>query len=274
MTIVIYTSKYYQVLDSFPTESEAVVNGIKNVLAEKIRKNQRKSIGPRAVDPKATMPLTKIRSVLNIQNDKVGGLNKMETLSESEESKKWTKELEEDSQSRRLWDYLLCIILMYNIVLIPLRLALDIHPVYFAIDYTFDIVLFVDVFMKATMFRRKAGGRHLVETDQIRAAYISDELQWDLPARFPYELFIIFLVGYPENKLWWFLKILRIPKLLLSFFGGVWLNQVDALMSDLKVSFVTWRLFQVLCACVLVGHYLGCGLYLFSKVSIVQVPQC
>ncbi|CAE7853669.1 unnamed protein product, partial [Symbiodinium microadriaticum] len=148
----------------------------------------------------------------------------------------WRKHLEEGSKFRRLWDVFLFVILMYNMIMIPLRLALDIPGVFFAIDYILDFFLLVDAYMKANMFRRSMGGRHLVEAEQIREAYIKEDVKIDLPARFPYEFFVIFVLGAPAREICDLLKMLRIPKLLLVIRGGHLLNEAEALLAELKVN--------------------------------------
>ena len=237
------------------------------MLADKIRRNQSKSNGQD--DPKSSMPFSRIASVLNIQKRKLSS-SKLECISEREKESplSWRKHLDEGSKFRRLWNTVLFAILMYNMIMIPLRLALDISGMFFIIDFSLDIVLLVDAYLKANMFRRSVGGRNLVEAGQLRAAYLKNDLKFDLPARFPYEFFVIFIIGQPAHAVWDLLKMLRIPKLLLLINGGHLLNEAELLLAELKVSFVTVRLVQVLVACVLIGHYLGCGLYLFLKVIL------
>ena len=270
-TYVLSKEDFQKVLEAFPGEGELVVDGIEKVLAEKKRMNE-EIMKKKASAPAATSASShseeKMADGEGGSSSSTDDANKEKpAASVGNDKYDWHKELEEGSRSRRLWDSFLFFILLYNLVMIPFRVALNIYPPLYALDFTFDLLLIFDSYLNWTWFRRNTGGKPIKDPIRIRAAYYRDGMTQDLLARFPWDLIALCFIGARHRRLMKVMSWLRVPKLLLAMKGINQMSALESLLEETNLTFVSLRIFQVLCACLLVGHWLACGLYLFSRVS-------
>ena len=229
-------------MEAFPGEGEIVVAGIEKVLEQKRRMNEETA--------KKRMQMTPSQ-ILEEKKEREENTCKITDLKSSRESSfsrvhSWRKELEPGSRSRRLWDSFLFLILLYNLFMVPFRIALNIWPSLYALDYSFDVVLLLDSYLNWTVFRRSIGGKHITDAEGLRSAYYRDGFKHDILARFPYDLFALVLFGRDMHLVLKVMSYLRIPKILLILKGMEWLLHLESILEELKLAFVPMRLLQVL----------------------------
>jgi CRP-like cAMP-binding protein len=243
-TYVLNKEDFQKVLEAFPGEGEIVVEGIEAVLAEKKRKNEEMNRLrlERADSSAKTEEKNDDQSNSPVQK-------KPEPLLLDPEKEKhkfnWRKELETDSRSRRMWDSVLFFILMYNLVMVPFRIALSVYPPLYGLDFAFDLMLMLDSYLHCTWFRLSVGGKHVSDPERIRAAYMKNHFKQDFIARFPWDLIILFFLGQATNQILFIMPYLRIPKLVLMLKGVQQLGSMESLLEETNMTFVSMRMLQV-----------------------------
>ena len=110
------------------------------------------------------------------------------------------------------------------------------------------------------------GGKKVKFRHNIWKHYKTSELKHDLLARFPYDLLALgFITDATPLSPIFVLAFLRLPKMFLLFRGGTFLSAAEEVLEQARISFFALRMLQVLVSCLMVGHCLGCGLYVFQK---------
>jgi CRP-like cAMP-binding protein len=250
-TYVLKKTDFENVVDVFPEDGEIVKTKINDLLNARSLEN--KKVEGKKCRRSMIATFVRMESIHSLDTTDL-------TL--------WNTFLEEFSYIHKLWECLLLFILLYNLFMIPLRLAFtkDSFASYYVIDYSFDIVLWVDMYLNANKFRRIIGGKKVnIQHDIWRNYKVSGELKYDLLARFPYDLLALAFIGdtLPFTP-WFVLAFLRLPKMFLLFKGAVFMSAAEYVIEKAKISFFALRMLQVLVSCLMVGHFLGCGLYILQ----------
>lgn len=248
-TYVLNKEDFQKVLEAFPGEGELVVEGIEAVLDEKRRKNEEMTRLRREQAPSSKAEeKTEEKPESGNQNDSPLQPKDKPVAQDGEKEKKafnWRKELETGSRSRRIWDSFLFLILMYNLVMIPFRIALEVYPPLYGLDFAFDVVLLLDSYMHSTWFRLSVGGKHIADPRRIKDAYMKNDFKQDLLARFPWDIFILFFMGQSARQISFIMPYLRIPKLILLLKGVQQLASLESLLEETNLTFVSMRMLQV-----------------------------
>jgi CRP-like cAMP-binding protein len=174
------------------------------------------------------------------------------------------------SVERKIWDSVLFLILIYNLFMIPLRIALDLEPWGYAVDYFFDLILIYDSYLHAFSFCRIIRGKQVFDRDQLRLFYMQNSFKEDFFARFPFEILLVFFrIFLTSSECIKILCYFRVTKLFLVIRGTDLVAQAEsALEQFLDLKYMAIRLLEVFIAMVFIGHWLGCGLFMFSKVHL------
>jgi len=291
-TYVLKKEDFEKVVDAFPGDSTLVIDLINEVLDAKAMKNAelaRQNSKSNLISNFKRMDsgLDVSRNTFTPDKNIVGGMETALTgdtpnYKPPDSSGKmkaqrlgysftWANFIEEGSYARRSWECFLLLIVLYNVIMIPLRIAIEdgnMNPLMYIVDYIFDLVLLFDMFLKAKYVQRVVHGKKVTNSENIWENYKIFELRNDLIARFPYDLVALAFWGNSVNTPIFVLSFLRIPKVYLMLKGLDFMTSAESVLEEAKISFFVWRLLQVLFCCLLVGHWLGCGLYVFSKVHL------
>ena len=250
-TYVLKKTDFENVVDVFPEDGEIAKKEILDLLNLHNEENKR-------------LDTRKSRRSMMANFSRLPSIQSLDTSGLS----LWHAFLEEFSYINKLWQCLLLFILLYNIFMIPLRLAFnkDSFVLLYAVDYVFDVLLWIDSYLKANLFRRIVGGKKLTNKFEIWRNYKATDLKYDALARFPYDILAVFFLAdtTAESPLF-ILAFLRLPRMFLLLKGSDFLSAAEYVIEKAKISFFGLRMLQVLVSCLLVGHCLGCGLYVFQK---------
>jgi len=250
-TYVLRKVDFENVVDVFPEDGEIVIDKINELLSA--RQLQNKQLEHKRSRRSLVSTFQRLESI--------------RTLDTSDLSF-WNTFLEEHSYVHKLWLCFLLFILLYNLFMIPLRLAFtkDSFAIYYAMDYFLDFILLVDMYLNAYKFRRIVGGKKISLPYNIWKNYRASAFKYDLLARFPYDIFALaFTTDATTLSPWFVLAFLRMPKMFLLIRGSVFMEAAEYVIEKARISFFGLRMLQVLVSCLMVGHCLGCGLYVFQK---------
>ena len=107
-----------------------------------------------------------------------------------------------ESFTRRLWNILVLFCIIYNLVLIPLRLAVWSDPWTYAVDYILDIFLLVDVYLNLYVFGYIDEGKLFEQPDDIAARFRnSPEFWYTIVAATPIDLIVIIVALWVPSLL-------------------------------------------------------------------------
>jgi CRP-like cAMP-binding protein len=151
----------------------------------------------------------------------------------------------EENYAKQLMVSLVLIATLYNIFMIPLRIALPVPPIVYVADYLLDIVLLLDMFLNWTVWPVISAGRMLNNPGEIRKRYVRENLKVDVIARFPFDIFALFALSSSPDDALFALAILRIPKILLVLNAVPLMTHFEATMSRLKIPFFYVRIVEV-----------------------------
>ena len=286
-TYVLRKEDFEKVVDAFPVDAGLVVDMINDVLDAKAKRNAelaRKNSSSNKLDSfkridsgedleKATATQSKIE-VGGMETALTGDTPQFKPDSVNNPTPKlgaaltWPNFIEEGSYARRSWESFLLIIVLYNIVMVPLRISIengDLNPLLYVLDYTFDVILFIDSALRAMFVQRVVHGKKVTDMNTIWENYKKFDLLNDLLARCPYDIIALAFIGNCCYSPIFVLSFLRIPRVLLVWKGWDYIAAAESVLEEAKISFFVLRMLQVLLYCLIVGHWLGCGLYVFSK---------
>jgi CRP-like cAMP-binding protein len=289
-TYVLKKEDFEKVVDAFPGDSGLVIDLINEVLDAKAKKNALlarqnstsnqisnfKKMDSEVVDDDLEKnTATKSKVQLGGMETALTGHTPQFKPSHSDKKKKrwgdsftWILFIEEGSYARRCWEAFLQVIVLYNLIMVPLRIAIengDLSPYFYVWDYLFDLILLIDMALKALCVERVIHGKKVMDTENIWENYKKFELTNDLLARLPYDLIALAFIGNATITPLFVLSFLRIPKMFLVLKGLDYMAAAESVLEEARISFFALRMLQVLFYCLLVGHWLGCGLYVFSK---------
>ena len=141
-TYVLKKTDFENVVDVFPEDGKIVKTKINDLLAARDKQN-------------------KLFDVKKSRRSMVATFVRMESIHSLDTSDLtlWDTFLEEYSYPHKLWRCFLLFIVLYNLFMIPLRLAFtkDSFVLYYIMDYSFDIILWIDMYLNAYKFRRIIG---------------------------------------------------------------------------------------------------------------------
>lgn len=299
-TYVLQKEDFEKAVDAFPGDSSIVVDCINEILDAKARKNaiiaskiqarENSSSSLRKQDTEdsfrmrgdtpadrmssgssSTMLIARMETTMVGDTPMYKPSQSVDTHERWGYSFTWKNFIEDGSYARRCWESFLLLVVLYNMVMIPFRIAIEngeISPYLYILDYFFDAVLLVDSYLKAMWVQRVVHGRKVINRDDIWTNYKIYELKNDFATRFPWDLIALAFMGNSTYTPYFVLSFLRLPKVLLMMNGLDYIGAAESVLEELQISFFALRMLQVLLYCLLVGHWLGCGLYLFSKKNL------
>ena len=170
-----------------------------------------------------------------------------------------------DSLFRYCWDILILICYSYNAWAIPFRLAFLTHPLYYIVDWVFDVVLMVDSFLNYREFALVIEGDLITKRGTIKRHYIKTRLKADVLSSLPLDVLVYLIVGQQHADVALILAFLRLPKL--SRLGRLpqVLHDIYRNLEDTSLSLAPIRLTEFLFGVILVAHWAACGFFALAR---------
>lgn len=159
------------------------------------------------------------------------------------------------SRGWQAWQLLICVVVLYNIAAVPLRIAFaprSTHAAYLLFDYLGDALLWADVFLRFRLaFVRD--GVLVTERREIAAQYRSSgQLAWDLVCVAPLDFIMLATGMEPALRLGRCLKLLNV-----HVYVSDLINQASSYATALKLA----RMMLAFCV---IAHLLACMYFLFA----------
>jgi hypothetical protein len=168
-----------------------------------------------------------------------------------------------DSVLRKLWDVVMGFILLYYAFMIPLRIALNLDPNIYFLDYALDLMFLADCYFHWTVFKTYSGGELVKATHEIREIYVGSRMKMDLVASFPYDIFALCFLGQPAMVL--ARAILRLPKIVRLPQIFILIKRLGSVFNNVINDFSLLPFLDLILAIFLIGHWVACGFFLFSS---------
>lgn len=181
------------------------------------------------------------------------------------------KRWEPASPFRNYWNVIMLFITIYNLILIPFRLAFEYVSYLVIIDYTMDILLAVDFYLKSYKFSFLYEGIVHTQSDKIKEHYKKDKLRYyaDVFSCIPFDILAVISInsGAVSTTL---IPLLRIPKLFRTIHIVGLIDNLNQGVQQLHIikDISVMKLFELLGGVILVAHWAGCFFYLTSWVGM------
>ncbi len=173
----------------------------------------------------------------------------------------------------QFWFGLILTIILYNIIVLPFRIAFmenhEIHTMWLVLDYATDFVLIIDVIIRAALLAYYDDDHLMVSRSEIWNYYSnSGKIKYHMIAIFPMELLLPFL---PWNlcPLWdlQVFSLFRLNKLFRIFEMGYLINRVEA--SLMKIGFRVprngIRVGKLLAVIMMSAHFVACIFFMLAN---------
>jgi hypothetical protein len=171
------------------------------------------------------------------------------------------------SKRRQLWGLVCFLIIMYNSLAIPWRIAFRSSPETYLSDYICDVILVADVVLHCYWFGYLHEGSVFTEHDDIRSHYLSSsEFKFDLCAALPFEVCLV-LAFFIHLDVPSTMAICRLPKLAKLIRLRTYSHDVERLAAWMRVPEVHIKLLKLLAAVVVTAHWLAC---MFFRLASAQ----
>ena len=174
-----------------------------------------------------------------------------------------------DSPLKAMWSLLITLIVCYNAIMIPFRLAFPTELYTFIPDYVMDLFLAADVLLMYSFFAFLKEGRLITDRDEIMEHYLDREGAYlEMISCIPYELFA--LVGVAANlnvvQMSLLLAFLRLPKIArLRSYGALFAELSKRVDSTRYFPESFMRLLGLFANVVAVVHFCACVFFLVAR---------
>lgn len=170
-----------------------------------------------------------------------------------------------DSLFKLVWDVMIFFSLMYYVIITPMRIAFEISPYIFIVDYIVDAINLCDDYLYARWFALFSCGELISESSEIFSNYISRYLLIDAVAGFPYDLIALGFLSYKPETLLFIRAILRLPKLVKMYHSPELFKQVERLTNKLHINMLLVRFLELTCGLLTISHWAACVFYLLAR---------
>ena len=171
-----------------------------------------------------------------------------------------------------LWNCFLFMACIYNVWMIPFRLAFvastDSSSSLLALDWIFDIFFILDMYVNYRFVGFvQDGGEIITEVEKIKRNYMLKRFKMDVISSFPFDL-ITFLIplravslttGLGIGDLLRLLKLLRFPR----YFHVI--EKVFSVLQDRRIPLAPLRLVEFFGGVILIAHFAACGFFAFAR---------
>ena len=170
-----------------------------------------------------------------------------------------------DSPMVIAWNLFLLGICLYNVWIIPFRLAFSHARESIYIDYSFDALFVLDMILNYQFVAFFHNGELVMDTQKIRQNYTLTRFKVDFVSSFPFDLVALIIL---TNKTDWaatvqdgfrLLKLLRLRR----HFGT--LDKIFSILTDHHITLAPLRLAEFLSGVILIAHIAACGFFTFAR---------
>lgn len=269
-TYVLSNLDFNNIVSAYPQEGKEVLDKIRKVLEDKNRKNMTKvrhSNESRQTNSSSDNGHQENPSIENSAEERPAPTPTphpfFQASSQFFSNSKWRHP---DSKERKLWETLLLFIIVYNLIMVPLRFVIKFSPHLFAVDFTFDIMLWIDIYLLSTKFYVLSEGSLKTREEDIRKVFWEELPVDNLIGILPVDLLVVCFI-HSKYDLAYILSLLRLIKVFLIPKIFKCMKSVDEIFERIRIPYVVTRVCRLLSTIVLVGHWAACGFYLFSKAN-------
>jgi voltage-gated potassium channel len=255
-----------QACEKFPSEYGTIIDAVKAVLEEKLRKNAaitKDAAKSEKIDQAVTAQVQKMNEValksiqsIIFSNMIFGNLS----LFPSEANK-----IHPDSRTKLLWDVLMFAVLVYYSIVIPLRIALDLDPSLFIADYVCDVISILDSYLYFTVFALFSAGQLQTKSADIQANFKATRMAIDIVAALPYDLLALCFMGYHGDTFLLIRAALRLPKLAKLLLASNYFKQVELLCKESRMDPVLFRFTEINFNILIFSHWVACIFFCFAE---------
>ncbi|KAK3283954.1 hypothetical protein CYMTET_8365 [Cymbomonas tetramitiformis] len=222
---------------------------------------------------KRILPTSEVENMIRQNSQLLTGSNALGTLTDEKHAEKpWWIMDPLHSTFRRYWDLLLGILILYNSIMVPFRIAFEVEATgnIEVFDFCTDLLFFIDIVLNFfTAFN--LDGIQVVDLQPIAKNYVRGWFWVDFASAFPFETVCSTLFSVEDengvmrvNTLLRLLKTMRLLRLLRL----ARLSRIVARIRSrfhIKFSFIT--IFKFLLTSLFVGHWIACGWYLVAQIE-------
>ena len=171
-----------------------------------------------------------------------------------------------------LWNCFLFTACVYNVWMIPFRLAFgtstESSNSLLALDWIFDIFFILDMYVNYRFVGFvQDGGEIVTDIEKIKKHYLLRRFKMDIISSFPFDLLTVLLplrltslrIGLGIGDLLRLLKLLRFPR----YFNVI--EKVFAVLQDRRIPLAPLRLIEFFGGVILIAHFAACGFFAFAR---------
>ena len=168
---------------------------------------------------------------------------------------------------RHVWNFLILIICVYNAFSIPFRLCFGGTINGYAVDWTLDLLFFVDVYLNMYEFSYMEQGEMVTDKERVRNHYYNGYFKLDFVTMFPLDLCAAAFSSDTDVMLT-MLAYTRMPKLirLSRIFGAM--GDITRALEDTNIPLQPIEMSKLLSGVILVAHWAACGFYTLAASKV------
>lgn len=166
------------------------------------------------------------------------------------------------SFKRLLWDLLLLFIFLYNMIMIPWRFSLRIDNSLYPIDYTLDLVLYLNLYFIYCKFYTLYLGVYVTDSKGLQNLFLKENFSYSFIACLPFEVVTLAAINQPISLFFLLLRICRLTKLFLLADLSKYASASRNFFDRIHIPYNWNMVIRMILAVCMVGHWAACGFYL------------
>jgi hypothetical protein len=158
---------------------------------------------------------------------------------------------------RQRWDIFIIVLVLYNVMLIPMELGLELetNTAWSVIDYMVDLTFAIDIMLNFRTGYFDERNILVMDTKAIALRYIRSWFFIDVLATFPFELLAL-IAGIEAGDNVRLFAVLKCPRLLR-------LGRILKFLENMRGANV-WRIVRLFILFFMMSHWVGCLWYLIA----------
>jgi len=170
-----------------------------------------------------------------------------------------------DSVQCTVWNVIVVLAIVYNLWMVPFRLAFSLSRLVPWIDWSLDCILGLDMFFSYCKFAYQQDGELIFDLPHVKSHYVKTRVKLDILSTLPLDL--VYVLAAYSNPSTSIISLLRIPRLIWVIRVPKFLDEIFRFLEDTDTSLAPLKLVEFLSGVILIAHWAGCGFYALARMN-------
>jgi hypothetical protein len=146
--------------------------------------------------------------------------------------------------------------------MIPWRFSLRIDNSSYLVDYSLDIILYLNLYLIYCKFYTLHLGIYVMDTKGLQNLILKENFSYSFIACLPLEIITLVAINQPITLFFWLLRLCRLTKLFLLADLSKYANISRNVFEKLRIHYVWNVVVRMILTICMIGHWAACGFYL------------